>query len=231
LENELEFAVNSDDFLVAARLRDEKRALRKQDPKTLHSALEEALEAAAKDERYRDAARLRDQMRILRKHLPQFKLAGLWKGHYGDHGETVIRISYDGDMMYATKVTGDTHVPAGEVTFRVDLSSKKDLSRDDDDDDEVIVEEIEIQDGEITRSTQQEVFKAEGMIATKGYEHAHFVPGRLLLFGQTTIGFFWVPFAQFVQFDKLPEEIDQKDSHEAVDGMREVLERNMKLSH
>jgi hypothetical protein len=230
VDDQLNSAVELNDFKEAASLRDEKRALRKKDPKLLLSALEEARESAVEDERYGDAARLRDQLRIVQKHLPQFKLAGLWKGKYGDHGEAVIRISYEGDMMLAKKVTGDPHVPAGEVTFRADLSSNMDrMTIESADDDTYFVEALELKDGEIMKREQKKVeeFIAEGMIATKGYEHAHFVPGRLFLLDETTIGFLWVPIGQFVTLERMENEIDPDEA--AIEEMREKLE--LQLGH
>ena len=41
---------------------------------------------------------------------------------YGDHGYEMINITYSGETLIATKVTGDRNVPKGEVTFTVDLA-------------------------------------------------------------------------------------------------------------
>jgi hypothetical protein len=58
-----------------------------------------------------------------RAHLPQFSLEGVWAGRYGEHGHELIQVEYDeNDMLVARKLTGDENVPAGEMTFRVDLA-------------------------------------------------------------------------------------------------------------
>lgn len=51
--------------------------------------------------------------------LPRF--SGEWIGRYPGHFDEVIRISHVGTILEAVKVTGDEHVPAGEITWRADL--------------------------------------------------------------------------------------------------------------
>ena len=45
-------------------------------------------------------------------------LTGDWIGNYTGHFEEYIRIVQDGSFATATKVTGDDHVPAGQITWR-----------------------------------------------------------------------------------------------------------------
>jgi hypothetical protein len=46
---------------------------------------------------------------------------GEWIGHYPGHFDEVIRISQQGELLEAVKVTGDDYVPDGAVTWRVNL--------------------------------------------------------------------------------------------------------------
>ena len=50
-------------------------------------------------------------------------LSGEWIGHYRGHFDQVVKIVQSGDHIEAVKITGDDHVPAGEVTFRADLKT------------------------------------------------------------------------------------------------------------
>ena len=50
-------------------------------------------------------------------------LAGEWIGRYLGHFDETVRITRRGDVLEAIKVTGDEHVPAGETTWRADLTT------------------------------------------------------------------------------------------------------------
>ena len=48
-------------------------------------------------------------------------LAGEWIGRYPGHFDETVAITQEGTGIVATKITGDEHVPAGEVAWRADL--------------------------------------------------------------------------------------------------------------
>ncbi|MBI3878774.1 MAG: DUF3506 domain-containing protein [Verrucomicrobia bacterium] len=50
-------------------------------------------------------------------------LTGEWIGHYPGHHDEVIRVHRETARWVATKVTGDSYVPAGEVTWRADIAT------------------------------------------------------------------------------------------------------------
>ena len=76
----LQNAIESQDFTTAALLRDDLAELTSKDPAVVASRLRLELQEHAKRERYDEAARCRDELRSLRRFLPQYSLAGLWKG-------------------------------------------------------------------------------------------------------------------------------------------------------
>jgi hypothetical protein len=48
-------------------------------------------------------------------------LAGEWVGRYPGHHDEFIRITQEEAILTAVKITGDSHVPAGEITWTADL--------------------------------------------------------------------------------------------------------------
>jgi hypothetical protein len=55
-------------------------------------------------------------------------LTGEWIGHYEGHFDQVIRVEIDKNFLVARKVTGDDYVPAGEVTFCVNIDNPRDAA-------------------------------------------------------------------------------------------------------
>ena len=128
VQEQLASAISNEDYTAAGVLRDRLAELRQKDPATVAVQLREEMSNHVASERYGEAARCRDELLVLRRFLPQYQLAGVWKGNYPNHGDELVRLHYQGDQLFATKITGDEHVPKGEVTFRADLSAPADLS-------------------------------------------------------------------------------------------------------
>eukprot|EP00967_Tisochrysis_lutea_P153867 scaffold304540_cov40-Tisochrysis_lutea.AAC.2 len=115
------------------------------------------------------------------------------------------------DTLVAVKVTGDEHVPAGEVTFRADLTAlytEQSSSFEAPDEDLVGVRVEVVSVGSDGTSQPQEVerYKGAGRIAARGFQYAHFVPGQLFLMDTDVIGFLWLQLGTFVVFNRVSDE-------------------------
>ena len=135
----------------------------------------------------------------------------LHAGNYPNHGEAYIKIHYEQDTLVAVKVTGDEHVPAGEVTFRADLTAlytEQSSSFEAPDEDLVGVRVEVVSVGSDGTSQPQEVerYKGAGRIAARGFQYAHFVPGQLFLMDTDVIGFLWLQLGTFVVFNRVSDE-------------------------
>lgn len=50
-------------------------------------------------------------------------MTGLYSGVYGPHGLEYVFVEQDGYLVKGTKVTGDSNVPRGKITFEVALDA------------------------------------------------------------------------------------------------------------
>lgn len=223
LETDLADAVHEQDFAAAAMLRDDLKEVRDQDPACLASRLRHEMDHRVRKQQFSEAASLRDQLIELRSFLPQYQLAGLWKGNYPNHGECIVRLWYQGDTLLALKVTGDEHVPAGEVTFRADLTTpfhdptiyetgNEDLVG-------VRVEVVSVSSKGAPQQREVERYQGEGRIAARGFQHDHFVPGQLFLIDTDVVGFLWLPLGTFVVFSR----VDENEAMPTMDGSIESI--------
>jgi Cyclin D1 binding domain len=142
--------------------------------------MEVAVQAGLVDEAqgYRQAAAQ------ARASLPQFQLEGLWLGKYGDTFQ-MINVSYTGDVLVVHKVTGDRHVPKGEVTFTVDLSPTYKSQ----------LEPIEL--------------SSDAVVAADGFVNAKWLDGQLILVKQY-FSFAWLPTGHQVFFGRPSAELTLK---------------------
>jgi len=131
--------------------------------------------------------RFRDEREAARRSMPQFNLHGLWVGMYGASGYEIVNITYAGDTLVATKVTGDVHVPRGEVSFTADL---RPLVHGDPD----ALPPVEMTEAAAAQwgAAILPRFVGQGRVADRNFRDQAWVEGQLVLVGEH-FSFAWVP--------------------------------------
>jgi hypothetical protein len=160
----------------------------------------ERMEAAAQAGLVDEAQGYRQAAAQARASLPQFQLEGLWVGKYGDTFQ-MINVSYTGDVLVAHKVTGDRHVPKGEVTFTVDLSPTYKSQ----------LEPIELSSDAVEQwgSRYLQRHAGQGQVAADGFVNAKWLDGQLILVNQY-FSFAWLPTGHQVFFGRPSAELTLK---------------------
>lgn len=173
-------------------------SLNTKDAEFMYAMSLELMENARQEGDFATADKYRLQAAEARLVIPQLNMHGLWVGKYGDHGFEMINITYAGDTLIATKVTGDQNVPKGEVTFTVDLSPHIHSARG-----MLSLEPIELN----ARAARQwgkkflPRYQGRGQVAAEGFTNAKWLEGQLILVGRF-FSFAWVPIGHQVFFGR-----------------------------
>ena len=141
---------------------------------------------------------------------------------YGDHGYEMINITYSGETLIATKVTGDRNVPKGEVTFTVDLApqilSSYASSSSSSSSDGHQNQQQQQQHYHYVSSTLEPIqldakaqsqwgkkylprFTGKGRVASENFTNAQWMEGQLILVGRF-FSFAWVPIGTQIFFGR-----------------------------
>lgn len=185
----------------ATRIQDLTKALHESknlDAEFIYSSCLEQAETAEKMGVLDEAKEYRKEAMEARSCLPQFQLSGLWVGKYGDHGYEMINVTYVGDVLIATKVTGDKNVPKGEVTFTADLSpftTTKEGQK---------LEPIELSSVAAKQWGNKYLtrFPGKGQVASEGFVNNQFMDGQLILVGEEYFSYAWVPIGHQIFFGR-----------------------------
>lgn len=181
-------------------------SLNTKDAEFMYAMSLELMENARQEGDFATAEKYGVQAAEARLCIPQLNMHGLWVGKYGDHGFEMINVTYAGDTLIATKVTGDQNVPKGEVSFTVDLSphihSDKGM---------LCLEPIEL-NGKAARQWGKKFlprYQGRGQVAAEGFTNAKWLEGQLILVGRF-FSFAWVPIGHQVFFGRPSSDLTLK---------------------
>ncbi|KAL3945629.1 MAG: hypothetical protein SGBAC_000285 [Bacillariaceae sp.] len=190
------------------------RNARESDAEWIWTVEQEYQVKAEEEGRFHEAEKHRRLAMDARNALPQFGLEGLWVGKYGEEqGYEMINVTYTGDVLIATKVTGSKNVPKGQVTFEVDLNPKAEREG---------LEPIKLGESAARQwgSEYLQRFLGAGQISAEGFEDSKFVQGNLILVNEY-FSFAWLPIGHQVFFGRPTPELvlkllkdDQNQSEE-----------------
>jgi len=188
------------------RLSDLQKALHESwnmDPEYAYNNCLENAETSEKCGMHDEAQEWLQEANEARACLPQFNLQGLWVGKYGDHGYEMINVTYAGDTLVATKVTGDKNVPKGELTFTADLSPNAE-GRDE-------LEPIELSEVASQQWGHKHLprFPGQGQVAAEGFVNNQWMEGQLILVGEY-FSFAWVPIGHQIFYGRPSAELTLK---------------------
>ena len=134
-------------------------------------------------------------------------LEGIWKGSYASHGIEFVnmRLLEDG-FLTAQKITGDPHIWASKVTFRLDLSTEIQLAE------ETQLPEVEWREEQPTGLEPKLKYRGYGQIAEFGYKNHSWTPIEVITFSNDTFAVHWIQLDALSIFDKLKRsELDTLD--------------------
>ena len=115
----------------------------------------------------------------------------------------MINVTYAGDTLVATKVTGDKNVPKGELTFTADLSPNAE-GRDE-------LEPIELSEVASQQWGHKHLprFPGQGQVAAEGFVNNQWMEGQLILVGEY-FSFAWVPIGHQIFYGRPSAELTLK---------------------
>ena len=133
----------------------------------------------------------------------QILQSGYYAGTYGVHGLEIIRITYNERTISGIKISGDSNVPAGKVTFKAFLNNPISIRSSEDSPILLPDDLIPLVNG-IPRRVAA-IYHGSGQIAFNGYRLSRFINGKFIIFDSDTCGFAWLG-NSFTLFKRLDEE-------------------------
>ncbi|KAL7566678.1 hypothetical protein ACA910_017741 [Epithemia clementina (nom. ined.)] len=200
--------------------REQLRQVERKDPELVYLLELAGAETAMNEGRTEEAREHSERAAEARSCLPQFNLEGLWVGKYGSYGYELVNVTYIGDTLIATKVTGDQNVPRGEVTFQANLSPLQYLKRvskakTGEFHDSILKPQLHsLQPIELTDKAAQKWgtrqlprYKGLGQVAEEGFVNNQWMDGQLIIIGEDYFSFAWTPIQQQIFFGRPSPEL------------------------
>jgi hypothetical protein len=207
LEKDLERAREKGDYRAVHDLSKALHESQQMDAEHVYLLALENMESAKRNGLEDEVEEYRQEALLARTCLPQFMLSGLWVGKYGDHGYEMVNVTYAGgelgNVLVATKVTGDKNVPKGEITFTADLhpeaKGRKELNP------------IELSDTAAKQWGHKHLprFPGQGQVAAEGFVNNQWMDGQLILVGEY-FSFAWLPIGHQIFFGRPSAELTLK---------------------
>lgn len=166
------------------------------DPQLVYELFMQKASIAEKLDSTKKADEYRTKALKARHFLPQYNLEGLWVGKYGPHGYEMINVTYAGDTLIATKVTGDKNVPKGEITFTANLNPSTSSY-------DGAIEPIKLTEEAAKQWGTKHLprFSGRGQVATEGFTNNQWLDGQLILVGEY-FSFAWMPLSHQIFFGR-----------------------------
>lgn len=209
-------AINEGEGEVEHRAREKLRKIEAKDAELVYMLELADCDAATEDGRKEDAAMHQERAMEARSMLPQFNLEGLWVGKYGLHGYELINVTYVGDILVASKLTGDQNVPRGEITFQVDLSPLR-YHTVPNEAKNAALQPIALTEQAARKWGTRKLprYSGLGQVAEDGFTNNQWMDGQLIIIGDNYFSFAWVPIEQQIFFGRPSAELSLKMLREA----------------
>lgn len=202
-------------------LEGELRDLNERDAEFMYAVSSDLMQKAEVEGDSKAAEKYKIQIEEARLCIPQLNMHGLWVGKYGEYGYEMINVTYTGDTLIATKVTGDKNVPKGEITFTADLTPRISPNN---------AHATHLEPIELDPKAQRQWEKTflprhlgKGQVASENFENAQWMEGQMILVGRF-FSFAWVPIGHQIFFGRPSSELTIK-------MLREAKEDELKRDH
>jgi|EP00979_Chaetoceros_neogracilis_P001945 hypothetical protein len=207
LEEDLVRAADEEDVVAVRHLTKALYESKEMDAEHCYMMALDNMEIAEENGDVEKMSDYRKEALMARSCLPQFQLSGLWVGKYGEHGYEMVNVTYVGgelgNILVASKVTGDKNVPKGEITFTSDLHPKaKGRSE---------LEPIELSAIAAKQWGHKHLprFPGKGQVAGEGFVNNQWMEGQLILVGEY-FSFAWLPIGHQIFFGRPSAELTLK---------------------